>query len=181
MMKKMLVLMLVLGMASAASATLQISVDGNLEPVSSEIFLEPSETLMLDIWTDAGLSEGSDEGYWAITVDPMQGTISGGVSTTGNTDAIWYGGPVGGYAPGEGAWMGTASVTNTYPAGTVLFDEIVFHCETEELDAVITLYRMNDFAGDVTAVDTVTIHQIPEPMTLALLGIGGLFLVRRKK
>jgi hypothetical protein len=32
----------------------------------------------------------------------------------------------------------------------------------------------------ITAFDTQIIHQIPEPMTMALLCIGGLFLRRRK-
>ena len=32
-----------------------------------------------------------------------------------------------------------------------------------------------------TVLDTITITQIPEPMTIALLGLGSLFLLRRRK
>jgi hypothetical protein len=30
-------------------------------------------------------------------------------------------------------------------------------------------------------LDTVTIHQTPEPMTIGLLGLGGLALLRRRR
>ena len=42
-------------------------------------------------------------------------------------------------------------------------------------DVVVNLYN-STFA----VVDTITIHQIPEPITFGLLGLGGLFLRRRK-
>ena len=178
-MKKMLVLILVLGMASAASATLQISVNGDPEPVDSQIWLEPSQELILDVWTDAGLLPGSDEGFWAITVDQL-GHISGGVGMTGNTDVVVQGDATG-YAPGQGIWFTTGSATGQYPAGTVLVDDILFHC-LDDGDAVVTIWDISAFDGSGIAQDSVIIHQgIPEPMTLALLGMGGLFLVRRKK
>jgi len=45
-------------------------------------------------------------------------------------------------------------------------------------DVVIYLYA-NDLQ---TVLDTLTISQVvPEPMTIALLGLGGLFLLRRRK
>jgi len=50
---------------------------------------------------------------------------------------------------------------------------LVFHC-TGPGDFVIVL---ND--DGLNPLDTVIIHQIPEPMTLGLLGLGGLFLRRR--
>ena len=37
-------------------------------------------------------------------------------------------------------------------------------------------------AADLSApADSMIIHQVPEPITLALLGLGGLFLLRRRK
>ena len=54
----------------------------------------------------------------------------------------------------------------------------MFRCIAEG-DAVIKLYSTP--AGAVlTLQDTVTIHQIPEPMTVALLGLGGLALLRKR-
>ena len=62
----------------------------------------------------------------------------------------------------------------TTPDGVVV-DGIIFKC-LEEGDVVLTLTNV-DFD---TIFDTVTIHQVPEPMTLGLLGLGGLFLRRRR-
>jgi hypothetical protein len=177
MMKKLLVLLLVLGMASAANATLQISVNGDKEPVSSEIWLEPSQELTLDIWTDAIIEQGVGEGYWALSTGEL-GSISGGVPLGNGTDTTIYAG-ASSYVPGEGVWGGVGAVNqSSYAAGTVLYDQIIFHCAGEG-DAVVTLYW--DIFGTDEVIDSVTIHQIPEPMTVALLGLGGLFLLRRRK
>jgi len=81
-MKKLLILMLVLGLTSYASAalTLQISVGGNKEPVDSQITIQPSQNLVLDIWTTADISAGVGEGYWALACQTSGGKISGGAS-----------------------------------------------------------------------------------------------------
>ena len=62
-MKKLLVICLVLGMASVAGATLQISVNGNPEPIDSEITIFPSDEIVLDVWTDSDIST-TDPGSW---------------------------------------------------------------------------------------------------------------------
>ena len=186
MMKKLLVLLLVLGMASTASATLQISVNGNPEPQDTEITIGPSDTITLDIWTDAEMGFFAG-GPWMLVVDTTLGSIDPGTALP----PFVYGSPLPGYtadndavipiAGHEGIW-GIAVNTNMTPvaAGTVLYDEIIFHC-ADAVDA--TIYLM-DAPEDIMAsvvYDAVVIHQIPEPMTVALLGLGGLFLLRRRK
>ena len=65
------------------------------------------------------------------------------------------------------------------PAGTMLFNDIKLTCRGFQ-NAVVSLYNVSDNFDNLILLDTVFIHQIPEPMTLGLLGIGGLFLRRRK-
>ena len=184
-MKKLLTLMLVLGMASLANAalTLQISVDGNLEPVDSEIYVIPSETIYLDIWTTADITPGVGEGYYALACSTADATISGGVvnfpgepGLSIEDDPVGVGIPV--PAGHNGVWgMIALSTVSEIPAGTILFNEIGFHCEWAPNDVMVTLYD----ADTMEILDTVTIHQIPEPATMALLSLGGLLLLRRRK
>jgi len=199
-MKKVLALVLVLGMASMASAAFQISVhpsDGTpanwdpMNPQNSQITIKPSETLRLDIWTDAPLIIGDFPGYAMLTVN-RYGTIAGGeivgpadptnpdnrsyfIDTPDNTGVSGVPEGMNGVAGFVGVLDGTA-----IPAGTVLFDYITFHCE-EVGDAVITLYSLDSNFGVSAALDQVIIHQIPEPMTLSLLTLGGLGLIRRRR
>ena len=191
-MKKLLVLMLVLGIATLASAGLQISVGGVQEPIDSEIILAPSDTIELDIWTDADIGMFEAKTWALLVADKLVGTITGGTSPVGYADP-WpgdaatdntamvipqpYTGKAGGYLAG---------MSDNPLAGAVLYDSFIFHCEGEG-DAVIELWEMVNTATlpdenyeMTTLLDTVIIHQIPEPMTMALLGLGGLFLRRRK-
>jgi hypothetical protein len=47
-------------------------------------------------------------------------------------------------------------------------------------DVTLNLYQFKDSIWDTYASYGMTIHQIPEPITLVFLGIGGLLLRRRK-
>ena len=196
-MKKLLVLVLVLGMASMASAALQISVNGNPEPIDSEIILEPSDTVMLDVWTDSMIYAGAQgEGDWFLMCDNNLGTISGGaanaaIQATGNVLAIYDGKEAGAWvieSPFDGVGGGVVALGAPMMAGDVLYDQILFHCEKLG-DTVISLVSgvaivpdVGDPYVEVTGVwDEVVIHQIPEPMTMSLLGLGGLALLRRRR
>jgi len=186
-MKKLLVLMLVLGLASAANAiVVQISAGGDPEPQDSDIWLLPSQEIVLDIVCTSGYNAATpgDDVYWVLATELQYGTITGGVvlippaptlSAVLGPSAVGglplpagYDGPFGAIAGGPG------EIT---PAG-IYFDEFIFHCEKVG-DATIQLWTTPD-GVTMTLQDTLIIHQIPEPMTIALLGLGGLFLRRRK-
>jgi len=188
-------LLLILGLASLASATLQISVGGNQEPVDSEIVVDaPSGELILDIWTDTAISAGVGEGYYALVCLPAGASITGGVSQYPTEPGIaHYGGTDPGLDPPaslsglpgmpagtEGVW-GSIIITGVIPnvpVGGTIIDDILFHCNAEGDVIVQLVYSPDYMTGSI--VDQVTIHQVPEPMTIALLGLGGLLLRRRK-
>ena len=189
-MRKIVVLMLILGVTSMVNAgVLQISVNGNPDPIDSEIELKPSETLVLDILTvgDIGAFEFHN---WALVVDTAYGSISGGVAAVlpGSNQLGGATGDNPDVLPDEplaGIWGIQGNTTMTpIASGTVLVDQIEFHCEAIG-DAVVQLYEI--VSGEPfpsqggTLVDQVIIHQIPEPMTIALLGFGGLLALRRRK
>jgi len=198
MMKKLLVLMMVLGMASMASATLQLSVNGDLDPVDSEYTIAPSEELILDIWTNAPIANLTGTYYILAAntalahINNMSGvaviiapdtvadsgmTILSGLSPV--ADLGWGLGylPVGIDGVGGGAF--DSDTTAATPAGSTLFDLFNFHCLAPG-DVMLQLWESPNAENQWTLSDSVIIHQIPEPITMALLGLGGLFLRRRK-
>ena len=185
-MKKMLILMLVLGLASVANATLQISVGTDKEPINSQINICPSDYLSLDIWTTTTINsiETSFAGY-ALVCQSADATISGGISLWPTEPGIViYDGAAGAGFPlsqGEDGVWGMIGLTTIpeVPAGEVIFDEISFHCIWGPGDVVVSLYSTSDWMT-ATLEDSVIIHQIPEPATMLLLGFGGLLLRRRK-
>jgi hypothetical protein len=235
-MKKLLALLLVLGMASMSQAAFVLSVGG--EPAPDEItLLGPSSTLELDIHllADNMLFNGGD---LAIQLSNAQGTLNySGLTfpkattvTKGMNPGIWIlhddQGLAGGYAtvPGlsnpqnvvitggditvnaknnsvdEGPWNGgyiPKVFANSYP---ILMQGLMFHCE-EPTDVTISLlaagqgitrldfdFQTGALLGQTTlypagtVLDSIVVHQvIPEPMTMSLLGLGGLALLRRRR
>jgi len=182
-MKKLLVLMLVLSIASVANAVLtaKISVDGVIDTPDTDIILAPSDTVTIDIhaWNDVSASG---------TVLLMQGL--GALDATSLT--LWeqsaFTMPSAFFDDYKMLFedMGYAGISQiadfdildlsdpfTVPNGIVL-DGLILHCLGEG-DVILTL-----FDADLNVLDSQIIHQIPEPASMLLLGLGGLLLRRRK-
>lgn len=167
MLKKLLVLSLVLGLAGVANATFSLTLNGSTAP--DEYTMAPCDYIVIDVSTSAaGASDthylellGSDYGEWVggMTIYPAAGGLAQADEDFGYVDT----------------WKLQSGGATGYLAGTHF--EISFHCKAEG-DVTINLYDVN---WTYPVVDAITIHQvIPEPMTIALLGLGGLFLRRRK-
>lgn len=198
-MKKLLVVLTVLAMATVANAALKISVNGVVDRPDNDpvLVLSPSDHVVIDIYGDGETAPPWPDsgGGWLIVEGP--GTISGGT--------LLYTGGLSDYTtippaelPDIKAWLESIGYNNVGGAGTMIFahgsvpmpplgpgklvDSIDFHCEAIG-QVLITLAQIYDpgtgAPPTITVMDT-QILQIPEPMTLALLGLGGLFLRRRK-
>ena len=80
----------------------------------------------------------------------------------------------------------------------VMFDHIAIHCEgpldvqvTLDVEQTASIYGVPTIISSETGFaigedfgalgDQLTIYQVPEPMTMALLGLGGLALIRRRR
>jgi len=219
MMKKVLALMLILGMASLANATVIDVVmvgPGSLGHAgTSSDPLYPSETVEIKIvlnadpdptWYYGGGITGYD-GYYLSSMD-LDLHVSGPatLSEKGTTlltkmkhhtlfspwaepepavnppNTIAY---MAGVAAGDGI-QGPADlvwnlVIHCEGYGAVLVD-LTLHGQSEYADAPDSLWDPPPPWELMTEGDLgdLVIHQIPEPMTIALLGLGGLFLRRRK-
>ena len=193
--KKILVLVLVCGLASVANAGLLLSVNGSLDPVDSEITIRIGETVVLDIHGDNPADVGPAQGYLLIE---GPGSING--ATLVHAGALSYYNDAGAMAEGVGLPAGDAdgvvALFQEYLARPALTDvSYSFIGDSPPVDDFVNGLLVDDIImtceglGDVTVtlmdetfavLDTAVIHQIPEPMTLALLGLGGLFLRRRK-
>ena len=189
-MRKLLILTLVLGMASLANATLTLvwSTDGgaNYSDVGAAVDLGYGNTAWIGIHSDVQGTTGAP-GQWVAFIDTV------GVAGAADLDGGWTGSsavytPPGitaavtipyGYTAGGDFWGATNAdgvPTNFAGIGTTFGYE--FLCNGNIADGIVTIDLHDTNFGNV--VDTLTINQIPEPITMALLGLGGLFLRRRK-
>jgi hypothetical protein len=190
MMKKLLVLALVLSMATMASAALQISVGGTQTATEVTITDVPSGTLSLGIWTDSPIAVL--DGFNGLLVATQLGSIDylsgsvvkvdSGTSFERNGNAHYALGDSSALLPAseEGLGFYAFMFDNAATANQDILGSIAFHCEGAG-DVTLKLYTVNDDYTAITLVDSVIIHQVPEPMTMTLLGLGGLFLRRRSK
>jgi hypothetical protein len=155
-MKKLLILVMVLAMASLANATLSLSISGSAG--SETISLVATGETVASI---EGISvSGDDATIGTFAIGPKAGTMTGFGAM--GTDAGLPNGEVWGFGIGippevfqDGVWL-TAQMTRTAVA-----------------TATLTYY---DSDGNITGH---TDYIVPEPVTIALLGLGGLLLRRR--
>jgi len=170
-MKKLVVLVLVLGLAAMANAGLTLSVSSTL--------LAPSDTASVSIYGDyTVLAQGLGDYFLGTVVGGGPGSLSNMVlDYTGNDSSVYTidDSELAEFLGIENPLVGISlsDLTLNPPLVNGLLVHGIFHCGGA---GNVTLVLLD---GDGYLVDSVVISQIPEPMTLALLGLGGLF-IRRK-
>ena len=174
-MKKLVVLMLVFGVVSVAGAA-EISLEGQGAP----LLATPGTTVTINILTDTAL----------IGLDALV-TVTGGDVITGAmspADAADYGwDPVS--FPIDPLGLGTATVEvggatfAAAPGPAVGYVDIAYTggIQIVSLSAGTLFGGTYDVNYNPAGFSQGVVAIVPEPMTLGLLGLGGLFLRRRKK
>ena len=169
-MKKILVLMLVLGIASTASAGLSFATGSATITVGESV----SVALQIDSASVGASSLDNMVGYYSGTVATLAAPTQGAdaIAFTVNTKT--------------GAYAGYFQIISgtTVTGGFSLGDEVAIATLTGDAAGTYTIYSymtsMWDITGGWDDSFTLTVNQIPVPMTFGLLGLGGLFLRRRK-
>ena len=167
-MKKLLVLGLVLALTSMASAVITQNPGGG-----GTYDLMVDTTLTIEISESTGNQAGML--VYVIVEDGGDGALSNAIATskagelgdtTPYTESGW----------GVGYELASGSTTGQVEAGVQW--TVDYYGANVGDSCVVSIW---DGGGSfVTPDDYITINVIPEPMTIALLGLGGLFLRRRK-
>jgi len=199
-MKKLLVLALVLGLTSFANAltNIELSVEGVTDGPGTvtDITMPICEYLVIDVhgpaaydWLGYIVIEGAFPeagGEWGDNLGPpYMDKCSGYYYENLDYPIVYAGAGDGGnilryeeVGWGFGYELDAKMYEGGLPGG--LQFEFIYHCCGPE-STLVTITLWDAAEGYVTPQDTIVIHQVPEPMTIALLGLGGLFLLRRRK
>ena len=167
-MKKLLILMLVLGMASVANATtLSWSEDAIVLP-------NPGDTAVVHLVADDNITFLSKKWQGYSPASPSLGSITGIVALPA------AGGDAEIQNPAQTGWPGWWTVFSKDLATPFTIASGSQYSVTIQGYATGTFGLDSDSYGGA-GNDVLEVTVIPEPMTVTLLGIGGLFLMRRRK
>lgn len=179
-MKRLLVLALVLSIATTASAVITITAPTELAPSDSVVILISGDgTDPMGMYLVSAFGPGS--------LLPGQLLYGGNASDMYPIDDPGLEAGLNGYTaavleltdPVTMPAIGMEMIDTVQPPAVPLpldgpLAEVIFHCDGEGL---VTLVVTD---GDLNPLAWVEIIQTPEPATMLLLGLGGLFLRRRK-
>jgi hypothetical protein len=181
MMKKLFIVLMVLAFVSVASA-LVITYDWRDSGGNSISDIDASYAGTFYCYVVASSSSGTDDWQYGLyTSDGTQGgglfDVTGGTSYTaaGNKNAANY------YASYDGVDF-TAGMLGTIPPAQTNGDWFRVACSLNAgvVSGDVLTLDVEDYNNSYNVVGSTTLDVVPEPMTIALLGLGGLFLRRRK-
>ena len=168
-MKKLVLLALVFGMASVASATLSLIPGGG-----GETTINTGQVLTIQVSDTDDLQQGKlsyaivEEGGVGALTDPVVLPIAGELGA-----AVFY--TEAGWGTGWELASGSAQDPGILEPGVQFTVDFMSNVVGT---AIVSLW--NGGGNFQVADDYLTVNVVPEPLTIALLGIGGLFLRRKK-
>jgi hypothetical protein len=179
-MKKLLVLALISGIASLASA----EINSPMRLVGGDFYDGTFHTVSIEFTEGMSSAVDNSGGYWAIIgVDPTTGSI--------NTDhpdipeildlseIIGDLGDTGFFDYGQGVYgLFATSSTEPWSSRSGIYANNFTIDPPLWLGWFVNLYKLDDALAEITLVDQIYI--LPEPTTISLLCLGGLMLRRRK-
>ena len=177
-MKKMLILMLVLGLASTVSATVTMELresDGTTPvPDLDKVMLGDDYVLVVEGATaDAGASVGLYGPGWAATDWDNLGSGGQAAATKLETGDMSY-------IKWSTTYYGYDMIADDSGSGTGVSTGDWFTVDLTCLAEGNFSFDLLDYKNNSAVIASVYGVLIPEPMTIALLGVGALLLRRRK-
>ena len=169
-MKKLLVLLMVLGLATSAQAALTLSLSSTTVGIGGSVTLTINSSDTAAWLGDLVLSEDTVNWYAPVAADwDNTSIVTSGIGDLGYM--YWESGY------DNIVYRTSAAGSTVMPVAGNQFQVDIIGAQLGTLD--ISLQDVTSYA-EISSNGPISLEVVPEPMTFALLGLGGLFLRRRK-